>query len=67
MCFEGLKGKVRATSVDILTNSLRYRDFILRSQQNADGGGVNLKDDFQHLIHGHNDEVLDEEVSVRYW
>ena len=66
MCFEGLKGKVKATSVDILTNSLRYRDLILRSQQNADGGGVDLKDDFQYLIHGHNDEVLDEEVSVRY-
>ena len=36
----------------------------IRDRQNADGGGVNLKDDFQHLIHGHNDEVLDEEVSV---
>ena len=28
MCFEGLKHKVRETSVDILHNSLRYRDLI---------------------------------------
>ena len=66
MCFEGLKGKVRASSVDILTNSLRYRDLILRSHQtgsNVGGGGVGLKDDFQHLIHDQNDDALDEEVS----
>ena len=49
MCFEGLTGKVKATSVDILTNSLRYRDLLLRSGENG-GVGVGLKDDFQHLI-----------------
>lgn len=40
MCFEGLKHRVRETSVDIMQNSLRYRDLIR---------GENVED-YDHLM-----------------
>ena len=49
MCFDGLKQKVRSSSVDFLNNSLRYRDLI-RIEDAVKLNG----EDFQHLM---TDEV----------